>query len=339
MRDNDKSEPDSTVPEQTMAVMVVDTKSFSKHEDQRQSLMQVFIPDVLAQAFQKSNLESLWTSCYFQDGTGDGYLIGFKESYLPIVVGRFFDALQLELRLEAVNGLDMRMRLALHVGPVPVLTDPRLDSPVGKTMIDTCRLVGSSPARALLEYSDPAVTRLSVLVTDAVMDWTMRRGASGIHHASEYVPVDVAIPDKGFATRAFAHVPAPSGEVLAHGLAGVQELAERAGEEEPLGPDPAPDGHITGDRNKTYRSTGDVSDQSVSVGDISGSAGPIGRFDNAGDVAGRDIVKDSAVHHARRDIVNNHAARDINQPRGDVNNGRDSGRREPWRFDESQGES
>ncbi|HZE37666.1 MAG TPA: hypothetical protein VE172_02540 [Stackebrandtia sp.] len=315
-RDHESAKP----TEHSTAVLVVDTKGFSKHDDDSQGSMQVFVVDVLHRAFIKSNLERYWSGCRFQDGTGDGYMIGFDPIALPLVVDRLFDALHEALTEEArAGGHDMRMRLALHVGPVQDATDLRLNSPVGKTMIDTHRLVDSPTARDLLERSDPAVTRLGVIVTGTVLDWTLRRARRGWHRESEYVAVEVSLPDKEFATTAYVHVPAPSGDLLCHGLLGAPE--ERR--EEPVTPrelEPAAvSQRVDGQQAKALgTAAGDVRDESVSVGELSGSAGAVGQFRNAGDVAGRDLNRDSVVNNAKRDIV---------QPGGDVNNGDHSGRR------------
>ena len=322
------SDQETKIDDVPMAVMVVDTKSFSKNDDATQHHMQGHIVDVLERAFANAGLNEVWNSTFFQDGTGDGYLFGFSPQHLFHVVDGVLDSLQLTLLQDAADGTDMRMRAALNIGGVPLHTHPKLDSPVGKTMIDACRLVDSGPARDLLEYSDPSVTKLSVLATESVMDWTVRR-RNGWHRESEYVPVDVAIGDKGFEARAYAHVPAPSGSLLAIGVSGVhaQGEAKRAKEEAAeAATDESPDG---GAKPAAQSAGRDVQDNTVQMGDVSGGTlGMVGNFHNGRDVA-RDITKSTTVYHgdAKTENTEYHVGRDLNRPQGDVNNGRDSGRR------------
>jgi hypothetical protein len=211
---------------ETVAIMVVDTKGFSRHNDVQQEKLTVLIPEVLEQACRRCNLEDLWSGRQFPDSTGDGYIIGFQPRFLPGVIDRFLDALQEELaiRLPSFKSQDMRlrMRLSLEVGPARQLNDPRVGSPVGNAMIATHRLVDAEPLRALLDNSDPDVTFLAVALSERVMHDVVEGGHTRRHVVSEFVSCPVTTGKKGFSGTAYLYVPALSGELLRQGLVGVQ---------------------------------------------------------------------------------------------------------------------
>ncbi|WP_051807981.1 hypothetical protein [Actinoplanes subtropicus] len=209
-----------------VAIMVVDTKGFSRHNDVQQEELQQQLYQALEDAFHRCGLSDVWDARLFPDSTGDGYMIGFPPRHLPRVIDSYFDALQQELtsklrRLRA-GGMSLRMRLSLEYGPADHQTDDRFGSPVGNTMIGTHRLVDSDPVRDLLDRSDPDVTLLAVVLSERVMKDVVRGGHTQRHGPSEFVEVTVTMAKKGFAEPAFLYVPVISGDLLRHGLGGAR---------------------------------------------------------------------------------------------------------------------
>jgi len=258
-----------------VAIMVVDTKGFSQHNDIQQDELTVLIPEVLEEACRRCGLEDLWEGRRFPDSTGDGYIIGFSPSFLPRVIDRYFDALQDELamKLPRLKARDMRlrMRLSLDLGPARLLGDERVGSPVGNAMIATHRLVDAEPLRRLLDDSDPEVTLLAVALSQRVMEDVVAAGHTRRRVASEFVEAPVEMAKKGFAATAYLHVPAISGRLLRHGLLGARP-----------GPDHGTPKPSAGPRPRTTVTRG--------VGSVDG---------NANVVAGRDVDQsrhDSTVH-------------------------------------------
>jgi hypothetical protein len=204
-----------------LGILVVDSRGFSRHSDRQQNHLAPLIPDVLERACHRANLAELWQRKSFPDGTGDGYMFGFPPELLPAVVHRYLEHLQAELRSVArslrADRMSLRLRLSLHLGPVDLLDDPRLDSPVGSAMIGTHRLVDAEPLRVLLERSDPDVTFLAAALSEPVMEAAVRSGRSG-RYETEFVATEVRIEAKDYAGTAYLRVPTPSGDLLRHGL-------------------------------------------------------------------------------------------------------------------------
>lgn len=252
----------SDLPE-TVAIMVVDTKGFSAHNDLQQEELFKLIPDVLEQACRRCDLDELWDGRQFPDSTGDGFIIGFEPRLLPRVVDSYFEALQAELnyrrpRLKA-DDIRLRMRLSLELGPAQQLKD-LAGSPVGAAMISTHRIVDADPLRVLLDTSDPEATLLAVAISERVMTDVVLGGRTRRRGASEFAEIDLSIPKKGFAAKAYLHVPVISGELLRHGLIGVQD---RRGPVKPAAP--------TSTRGKAAAPAG--------VSDVSGNNNVVGGRD------------------------------------------------------------
>jgi hypothetical protein len=279
------------LPEQ-IAIMVVDTKAFSRHDDLQQDELAVAIPRVLEAACQRAELPELWAEKRFPDSTGDGFIIGFPPRLLARVVNRYIECLQIELRLAARNlpaGARLRMRMSLNVGPVSLLNEALIGSPVGATMINTHRLVDADPLRVLLERSDPEITHLVAALSERVIEDTVRSGRAG-RRLSEFVKAPVEIKAKDFCGTAYLRVPAPSGEVLALGVLGVQPPNDSENPPEP-------------------------SSEPIATGDIDGSVGVLGEVSgNQNTIAGRDLNQSLA-------------GRDAYRSQGDMNFGSYSGQR------------
>lgn len=289
MNPNDPTQPQD-VPDQ-IAILVVDTRQFSKHDDRQQNALALAIPEVLKQASHRAQVPELWADRQFPDSTGDGYIIGFSPRLLGRVVNRYIECLEMELRQAATTlppGARLRMRMSLHVGPVSLLDDVRISSPVGKTMIDTHRLVDATALRALLEHSDPEVTHLAVALSERVVQDAVVTGHSG-RRLTEFVESPVAVKAKDFAGTAYLRVPAPSGELLARGLLGVQPPAEEAVPAEPVPVPMPPTGGPQASESGRAAQFGDVTGGAVG-GDVSGSVGVLGSVSgNDNTISGHDL--------------------------------------------------
>lgn len=275
----------------SVAVLVVDTKGFSAHDDRQQQRLAELIPVTLEQAAHRCGLAELWDGRRFPDSTGDGYFIGFDPALLPRVVDDYLDALQAELRDQApplrALGITFRMRLSLVVGPLDELPEGQehLDAPAGKTMIDAHRLVDALPTRAMLGASDPEVTFLAAVLSERVVEDVVRCGRTRRVRESQLVASEIVLEEKDFRTTAYIRVPTPSGSLLATGVLG--GLA--AGEAEPAEADresePAPD--------QTAGDTGQPG-PSARIGRVGGRVGVAGASASSGGViAGGDVDQSS----------------------------------------------
>ncbi|MEV0842072.1 hypothetical protein AB0I55_21230 [Actinocatenispora sera] len=311
-------EYDATQPQalpEHLGILVVDSRGFSKHSDRQQNHLAPLIPDVLERACHRANLPELWQRKSFPDGTGDGYMFGFPPELLPAVVHRYLEHLQAELGMAArslrADRMSLRLRLSLHLGPVDLLDDPRLDSPVGSAMIGTHRLVDADPLRALLEHSDPDVTFLAAALSEPVMEAAVRSGRSG-RHETEFAATEVRIDAKDYTGTAYLRVPAPSGDVLRYGLLGVQQRHRNTE------PDP---GATTAPEPPAIRF--DTVDRGATAVGQTGDVGMLG----SNNTMARDIDQST---HTSTVHGNHYQAHDMSV--GDTNVGRRAGRR--YRGDE-----
>lgn len=302
-----------------VAIMVVDTREFSKHNDIQQDRLAPMIPELLRRAADRAGLAELWEHRAFPDSTGDGFMLGFPPRLLPSVVHRYLDTLQGQLRDEQrslrADKMRLRMRLSLNLGPVGMVDDPSLDSPVGSAMIATHRLVDAEPVRVLLERSNPDVTLLAAALSESVMDAVVRTGHSG-RHPDEFVAAPVRIAAKDFTGTAYLRVPAPSGDLLAHGLLGVQPTEPEPTETPDTPPTRQPEAASTADHGGRVSRIGDLGDGSVATGDVTGNIGVLGPLSGHGNtVTGGDVNHSTNTINAGRDGYQ--AQHDVNVDRRD----------------------
>ncbi|WP_018682978.1 hypothetical protein [Actinokineospora enzanensis] len=210
------------------AVLVVDTERYGSNPDLAQQVLAQAVPDVLGLAFARCGLGHVWEGRLFPQDTGDGVGIGFDTKYLPGVIGRLFPALQevlaeRDVRLrERDRGLRLRLRGALHVGPV-------LMPGGGRALVNTHRLLEADVLRGALRRSDPDRTFFAVLLSGRVYDDVVDSGYVRLNVA----PTDVRV--KELSTKAYLHVPVMSGDLVGSGL--VAAGAEIVGEEGAAGAD------------------------------------------------------------------------------------------------------
>lgn len=208
------------------AVLVVDAEGFGGNNDRDQALLADTIDDVTATACERAELDHLWREPLFTYSTGDGCCLGFDPRHLPAVLTRLLDALQGALaerdaRLRARGRqLRLRMRAALHVGPVP---DPAAGDGAkgrGATVIATHRLLDSDPLREALLHSDPEQTFLAAALSARVFEDVVLGGYTPMPE-SRFVrrPLEV----KEFRGDLYLYVPTPSGALLSGGHGAAEE--------------------------------------------------------------------------------------------------------------------
>ncbi|SRR6266851_6267001 len=207
-------------------ILAVDTVRFTDNRSADQPGLSAAIPAILEQALRTCGIGEVWETRRFPEGTGDGYVFGAPPEYLPFLVDPLFD--QLELILEdqsrqlAARHRDLRLRLrvSLHVGPVP---DDEGTHSVGKPINDTFRLLDSMSIREALKRANPDVTHMAAIVSQRVYEDVIRAGYTGLH-PDRFDPVTAEVPGKDFAEPAWLYVPRPSRGGDA------QELAARTAE-------------------------------------------------------------------------------------------------------------
>ncbi|RKT87936.1 hypothetical protein SAMN05421805_101632 [Saccharopolyspora antimicrobica] len=203
-----------------IGILAVDVHGFSEHNtNQQQTIVQV-LADVLQQAAIRTGLRDNWDH-HFRAYRGDGYLMGVRPELVAVVVDKFFDSLQAELRRRApplrTDDITLRLRASLHLGPVQAFDALLADSPTGRVMVNTNRMVDAKPVKALLDHSDPAVTHVASVISSSVMEDVVRAGHT-TRKPTEYVQAPLEVEGKEYSGVGFLRVPAPSGELLRSGL-------------------------------------------------------------------------------------------------------------------------
>lgn len=284
-------------PGEYLGVLVVDAEKFGAHDDVQQKKLTSLVPRVLEKAALRSNMGALWNERRFPASRGDGYLFGFDPALLGKLVDVYLDALQSELRSRArglrTEGMVLRLRASVHVGPLQEFDHLLTDSPAGKVMVDTHRVVDAPQVRALLEQSDPDVTFLGASVSEAVMEHVVRAGHSA-RRPSEFVAAPLEVVGKDYRGTGYLRVPVPSGDLLVHGLLHGQPEEH----EEPVDTSAAPPSGTTTNTTddvsgKAWQShdVGSIVDRSVTTGGSSSAVGSVTGHGNT--VAGRDLDQSS----------------------------------------------
>ncbi|MER7015464.1 hypothetical protein ABT324_28865 [Saccharopolyspora sp. NPDC000359] len=203
-----------------IGILAVDVHGFSKHNTTQQQTIVQTLPDVLQQAAIRTGLRNDWDD-RFRAHRGDGYLMSVRQDLVAVVVDRFFDALQAELRRRApqlrVEGITLRLRASLHLGLVGSFDALLTDSPTGRIMVDTNRMVDAKSVKALLDRSDPAVTHVASVISKSVMDEVVAAGHTS-RQPSEFVQAPLEVDAKEYSGVGYLRVPAPSAELLRAGL-------------------------------------------------------------------------------------------------------------------------
>ena len=216
-----------------IGILAVDMRRFSGYDNAQQETLVEVLPEVLAEAAERAGLPQLWTAHRFRAFRGDGYLIGFDADLVGAVVDRFFDSLQGTVRRRAgalwAKSIRLQLRTSLHLGPVQSFNELVADSPTGRVMVDSSRMVDAEAVRTLLDRSDPSVTFVASVVSRAVMEHVVEAGHT-TRRPTEFVEAQLEVAAKEYSGTAYLRVPAPSGELLRSGLLvnQVEEVPESA---------------------------------------------------------------------------------------------------------------
>lgn len=208
-------------------ILAVDVRRFSEHNDSQQERIGTLLPAILRDAADRAGLGDIMRNSVFHAFRGDGYLIGFDPNRVADVVDRFFDSLQAELRRRAPElraaGIALRLRASLHLGPLRSFDTLVADSPSGRLMVESGRMVDADPVRALLEHSDANVTLVATVMSEDVMKNVIEAGRTA-RQPSEFVAAPLRIEAKDYSGTGYLRVPVPSGDLLRYGLLHGQPL-------------------------------------------------------------------------------------------------------------------
>ncbi|GAB3210411.1 hypothetical protein ACQEU5_14260 [Marinactinospora thermotolerans] len=197
------------------AVLAVDTQKYTRHSGYHQQILSRTVQSVLEDACRRAELGELWENRRFPQSTGDGYVFGAEPEKMPFLVHPFLHHLQEALEdvqpdLAAHDReLRLRLRVSVHVGPLP---DSRGEDPfdgIGPAMNDTHRLLDSDPVRTELAGSDPEITMLVAIVSRRVYEDAVLSRFVGLN-PRRFRPVRATVPEKEYDAEGYLYVPSPS---------------------------------------------------------------------------------------------------------------------------------
>ncbi len=197
-------------------LFAVDAEKFSSNADVYLANYAYDIEETLVESFSSAGLPDLWQSREFAQHTGDGYVFGFDPLYLTQIIDPLIAVMQVKLfsrhRSAKRDTPRIRLRAAIHVGPVPASGDVRRDG-IATSRVDVHRLLDSVQIRRALLVSNPDVTFVSAIISQRVFEDVITSKRCGID-GSEMVKVTATVPAKPFSMAAYVYTPRPSGDLL-----------------------------------------------------------------------------------------------------------------------------
>ncbi|MFE7618386.1 hypothetical protein [Streptomyces sp. NPDC057496] len=192
-------------------IIAVDAEGFTGHPAVEHEVISRAVPDLIRISLERAGLSELWNERRFPASTGDGYVLGFDPALMPFVIHPWLSTLQevlAELNAHAPGALRIRLRVSLHIGPLPDTGDEFGGN--GTVRNDTHRLLDSRPVKAALTFSRKNVTQVVAILSDRCYQDAVASGYTG-RHPDHFVEVPATVEGKQFAQRAWLHVPLPSG--------------------------------------------------------------------------------------------------------------------------------
>ncbi|MEV5239631.1 hypothetical protein AB0K89_11040 [Streptomyces cinnamoneus] len=193
-------------------ILAVDAKDFTGRPAVEHVTIAAAIPQLLRQTLERAGLGELWKDQRFANHTGDGFVFGFDPTALPRVIHPFLNELQellTDYNIHATATGPLRLRVSLHVGPLPDSGDPGDGN--GTPRNDTHRLLDSKPVKAILASSGN-ITQVAAIVSQRVFEDAVLSGYTRLH-PDRFIEVPATVEGKNFQQRAWLHVPAPSGSL------------------------------------------------------------------------------------------------------------------------------
>lgn len=195
------------------AILAVDAKDFTKLPSSVHEETSAAIKTVVGSALRDAGLEAEWSDPSFFGDTGDGFAVGLPPRILPFLVDPFPALLQERLaqrRNDRPGEAPLRLRVSLHVGPLP--TDPAAPSSTGNGAArnDTHRLLDADVIKEALRDVSPEIALVAMIISDRVFDDVVRGRYAGLH-PDNFVSVTARVAGKGFDQPAWLHLPAQPG--------------------------------------------------------------------------------------------------------------------------------
>jgi hypothetical protein len=191
-------------------MLAADIENYTGNSDDKIRMLAGWLPEVLGEAFTRADLD--FSTVIFPNQAGDGYVAGVDYHKLPRLINPLLGQLQnvLAERNAQANRNDprMRLRVSVHIGPLPGENDAGKSDGNGTVMNEVHRLLNAEQARDALHGSDPDATFIAAIVSQRAYEDAVASEACALP-ASMFAPIKVHV--KQFTGDAWLYVPQPSG--------------------------------------------------------------------------------------------------------------------------------
>ncbi|GLF92930.1 hypothetical protein [Streptomyces yaizuensis] len=287
------------------ALLAVDAKDFTGHPSAEHGVISRAVVQLLETSLRRAGLGEIWEDRRFPASTGDGYVFGFDPAFLPFVVHPWLHTLQdvlTEFRVHSLGAAPIRLRVSLHVGPLPDSGDDFDGN--GTPRNDTHRLLDSRPVKAVLAASGENVTHVAAILSDRCFQDAVAGGWTG-RHPDHFIEVPATVEGKSFEQRAWLYVPAPSGRLYDRRVLGDRVIDDHEGTA-PAGAGAQEAARAAGPTVVNRADRGNVNTGTVHGGQHVSNSRTDSRTDVGGDWIGGDRVggnKAGTVHGNQGDTV------------------------------------
>ncbi|GAA2528386.1 hypothetical protein [Pilimelia columellifera] len=193
------------------AILAVDAAGFTSRPGSSHDHVAQLIPTLVGEVVSAAGMADEWASRGFFGHTGDGFAAGLPTRCLPYLIHPFPDLLQQRLdRLRRETGDALRLRVAVHVGPLPTEVGAYGVSGNGDARNDTHRLLDCDAVKDALARNSARVTLVALVISDRVFHDVVDAGYAGLH-IDHFRAVTATVAGKSFQQPAWVYVPAPSG--------------------------------------------------------------------------------------------------------------------------------
>lgn len=203
------------------AIMAIDAKDFTAEPGSAHEAISGLIPRLVGEVFADADMDRHWNGPAFFGSSGDGFAVGLPTEILPYLIEPVPRLLQARLashnRSVRHGQVRLRLRMSLHVGPLPADSNHPGRTGNGTARNDTHRLLDSRPVKAILAAASPQTTFLACILSDRVFQDVVADGYAG-RHPDHFLEVPATVEGKAFSQRAWLYVPEVSGNLLAVGL-------------------------------------------------------------------------------------------------------------------------
>ncbi|MFC7592518.1 hypothetical protein ACFQYP_58945 [Nonomuraea antimicrobica] len=101
-------------------ILAVDAEGFTELSSVEHEVVVPLIQGILKSSLERAGLAKVWKDREFPQGRGDGYVFGFNPSKMPLVIDPWLRELQNVLSEDTASPIPIRLRVSLHIGPLPV---------------------------------------------------------------------------------------------------------------------------------------------------------------------------------------------------------------------------